>query len=110
MTCSTLDEVIAATALANLSIDPNDHELVLQGDLALANLIIMRQGCFAQGFKEGFEKGRREALREELSSIVALLALPNSEAVEAKLNAMDANQLESLMDYLGTHRTWPEGW
>jgi predicted transposase/invertase (TIGR01784 family) len=103
-----LDEAIAA--LENLSVDASNRELVLQHDLAIANLVIMRQGCLVQGRREGREEGREEGLRKGLRSIVALLALPYDETVEAKLESMDASQLEFTVDYLQTHRTWPEGW
>jgi predicted transposase/invertase (TIGR01784 family) len=108
MTHPNLDEAI--TALENLSVDASYRELVLQHDLAIANLVIMRQGCLVQGREEGREEGRAEGLVEAIRSLANVLLLSLNDDQEQKLAKLKAGELESLLRDVRTHRTWPEGW
>lgn len=94
----------AVAALKEISADEKARQLALDRELAEATYRIEMGAAYHSGKDEGLAEGLQLAIRSTANALGLML----DPAREAQLDASDATQLRTLLDYLVRERQWPE--
>jgi predicted transposase/invertase (TIGR01784 family) len=94
----------AKEALEVLSADPSARELARQRELGMIGYQLDLQASRSQGIREGETK----AMRDSVARLCAVLNIEFDQGKHQQLAAMNATEVETLLDKLTIDRRWPE--